>query len=160
MRDLFAALALVAGIGAASLAYGGSGGDVAIVVNKANKTDSISAKDLKQIFAGEKTRWPDGSKIQTLATAAAMPEHKVAIQFLFGMSEPEFQKYCIHASFIGEPQKVPPDSGASAQVLNLVQVIPGAVGFVRASLATPAVKILKVDGHAPGEAGYPISDEK
>jgi ABC-type phosphate transport system substrate-binding protein len=138
------------------------GDDVAIVVNKANKIETISAKDLKQIFSGEKPRWPDGGKIQTLATSAAMPEHKTAIQFLFGMSEPEYQKYCIHASFVGEAQKVPRESGASLAVLNLVAVIPGAVGFVRAGLVSPgaSVKIVRIDGKAPGEPGYPLSGEK
>jgi ABC-type phosphate transport system substrate-binding protein len=144
----------------ASVTFAGGETDVAIVVNKANKTDTISSKDLKQIFAGEKTRWPSGGAIITLATGAAAPEHKTAIRFLFGMSEPDYQKYCIHAAFVGEPQKVPRDSGESAKVLSLVSVIPGAVGFVRAGLVTPAVKILKVDGMAPGDSGYPISGEK
>jgi hypothetical protein len=45
-------------------------------------------------------------------------------------------------------------------VLNLVAVIPGAVSFVRASMVTPVVKILKIDGKAPGDAGYPLSGEK
>jgi ABC-type phosphate transport system substrate-binding protein len=149
-------LGLPSGAGAAG------GGDIAIVVNKANKTDSISLKDLKQIFAGERTRWPDGEKVQTLATSPAMPEHKAAVRFLFGMSEPEYQKYCIHAAFVGEQQKVPRESGASVAVLGLVAAVPGAVGFVRAGLVMPgtAVKILKVNGLAPGEAGYPLAEEK
>jgi ABC-type phosphate transport system substrate-binding protein len=144
----------------ASLTFAGGETDVAIVVNKANKTDTISSKELKQIFAGEKTRWPSGGAIVTLATGAVAPEHKTAIRFLFGMSEPDYQKYCIHAAFVGEAQKVPRDSGEPAKVVGLVSVIPGAVGFVRAGLVTPAVKVLKVDGLAPGEAGYPISGEK
>jgi ABC-type phosphate transport system substrate-binding protein len=148
-------------LAAAAVAFAGGGdSDVAIVVNKANKADSISAKELKQIFAGEKTRWPDGGKIQTLAPSAAAPEHKTAVRFLFGMTEPDYQKYCIHAAFVGEPQKVPRDSGEPAKVMALVSVIPGAVGFVRAGLVTPAVKVLKVDGMGPGDPGYPISGEK
>jgi ABC-type phosphate transport system substrate-binding protein len=145
---------------AAAAIAGGGETDVAIVVNKANKTDTISSKDLKQIFAGEKTRWPSGGSIVTLATGAAAPEHKTAIRFLYGMSEPDYQKYCIHAAFVGEAQKVPRDSGESARVVGLVSVIPGAVGFVRAALVTAAVKVLKVDGMSPGDPGYPISGEK
>jgi ABC-type phosphate transport system substrate-binding protein len=152
-------MAVLVAAAVTSSTYAGSG-DVAIVVNKANKVETISAKDLKQIFAGEKTRWPDGGKIQTLAPSAAMPEHRTAIQFLFGMSEADYQKYCLHASFVGEQQKIPRDSGADTAVLNLVSVIPGAVGFVRAGTVTPGVKIVKVDGVAPGEPGYPLAVEK
>lgn len=143
----------------AALANTGSSlaGDVAIVVNKANKVEAISAKDLKQIFAGEKTRWPDGTGILTLAVSSAVPEHKNAVQFLFGMNEAEYQRYCIHANFVGEAQKIPRDTGNSSAVVSLVAVIPGAIGFVDAGAATPAVRILKVNGLAPGETGYPIS---
>ena len=88
-----------------------------------------------------------------------MPEHKAAVHFLFGMSEPEFQKYCIHASFVGETQRAPRDSGASTAVVGLVAVIPGAVGFVRVSAVTPTVKVLKIDGLAPGDAGYPLTEQ-
>jgi ABC-type phosphate transport system substrate-binding protein len=135
---------------------------VAIIVNKANKLESISARDLKQMFAGEKTRWADGGKVETVATSAAMPEHKAAIQFLFGMSEADFQKYCIHASFVGEQQKLPRDSGASASVIGLVAAIPGAIGFVRSGLIMPGapVKVLKIGGVGPGEPGYPLSGDK
>ena len=152
-------IALALGTAAATFA-GSAANDVAIIVNKANKVETISAKDLKQIFTGEKARWPDGSKIQTLAPSATMPEHKPAIRFLFGMSEPEFQKYCIHASFVGEAQRAPRDSGASSAVIGLVAVIPGAVGFVRAGAVTPTVKIVKIDGMAPGDAGYPLTGEQ
>jgi hypothetical protein len=135
------------------------GADIAIVVNKANKIETVSSKDLKQMFAGEKTRWPDGGKVQTLAPDAATPEHKTAILFLFGLSEADYQKYCLHASFVGEQQKVPRDSGTSSAVLNLVSLIPGAVSFVRASAVTPGVKILRIDGIAPGEPGYPLTEK-
>jgi len=131
---------------------------VAIIVNKANTgADGMTAKQLKQIFSGEKARWTDGQKIQTLATGVAEPEHKGAIQFLFGMSEPEYQKYCLHAVFVGTPQAVPRDSGASSAVLNLVALIPGAIGFVRADLVNGTVKVVKIDGLGPGDAGYVLA---
>ena len=106
MKPIIAFSILAAFLITSTGAFAGGGTDVAIVVNKANKLDTISSRDLKQIFSGDKTRWPDGSKVQTLAPSAVMPEHKAAIEFLFGMSEPDYQKYCIHANFVGEPQKV------------------------------------------------------
>jgi hypothetical protein len=51
---------------AAGLIYaGGSPGAVAIVVNKANSVETLTAKQLKQVFAGEKPRWPDGQKVSS-----------------------------------------------------------------------------------------------
>jgi ABC-type phosphate transport system substrate-binding protein len=147
---------LVAALGPLHAADSGA---VAIIVNKGNSVDAMTAKQLKQIFAGEKSRWADGQKIQTLATGAATPEHKVAIKFLFGMNEPDYQKYCLHATFVGTPQLVPRDSGTSQAVLNFVALIPGAIGFIRADLAGSSVKVVKIDGLGPGDAGYPLTDK-
>jgi hypothetical protein len=63
---------------------------------------------------------------------------------------------------VGEQQKVPRDSGASASVIGLVGVMPGAIGFVSSGLVMPGapVKVLKIDGVAPGEPGYPLSGNK
>jgi ABC-type phosphate transport system substrate-binding protein len=146
--------------GATSISAGGGPGTVAIVVNKANSIDDLSSKQLKQIFSGEKVRWTDGQKIQTLATSAASPEHRLAVQFFFGMNESEYQKYCMHATFVGTPQLIPRDSGTSQGVLNFVALIPGAIGFVRADLVTANVKVLKIDGVAPGDEAYPLGGTK
>jgi hypothetical protein len=67
----------------------------------------------------------------------------VAIKFLFGMNEPDYQKYCLHATFVGTPQLVPRDSGTSQAVLNFVAL----------------VKVVKIDGLGPGDAGYPLTDK-
>ena len=151
--------ALVAGAALISAAAGPPGA-VAIVVNKGNSVETLSAKELKQIFTGEKTHWMDGQKIQTLATGAATPEHKVAIQFLFGMNEADYQKYCLHATFAGTARPVPMEAATSQAVLNYVALIPGAIGFIRADLASPNAKVIKVDGMAPGDPGYPIEGAK
>ena len=37
-----------------------------------------------------------------------------------------------------------------------VSVTPGAISYIRASDADDSVKVVKVDGHAPGEAGYAL----
>jgi ABC-type phosphate transport system substrate-binding protein len=156
MTFAVAAIAVLFLAAQATIAVGGPG-DVAIIVNKANKLDALSSKDLKQIFAGEKTHWPDGAKVQTLAPNASEPGHKPGVQFLFGMSEPDYQKYCIHAVFVGTPQAVPRDSGPSATVVSLVGLVPGAIAFVRADVVTANVKVLKIDGMAPGDPGYPLA---
>ena len=156
MRTLIT-LTLLAVLAPAPESRAAGSGAVAIVVNKGNAVEALTAKQLQQIFSGEKARWADGQKIQTLATSAADPGHKVAIQFLIGMSEPEYQKYCIHANFVGNAQQVPRESGSSEAVLNLVKLIPGAIAFVRTDAVNPAVKVVKVDGMTPADPGYPLA---
>jgi ABC-type phosphate transport system substrate-binding protein len=149
-------LVSLAAIAAAGMS-GSAGVAVAIIVNKNNPVDSVPVKQLKQYFSGDKSRWPNGDKVHTMATGAATPEHKVAIPFLFGMDEAEYQKYCIHANFVGTPQIFPADFGSSATVIRFVSTLAGGIGFVNGEAVTPAVKVLKIDGKAPGEPGYPIT---
>jgi ABC-type phosphate transport system substrate-binding protein len=139
---------------------GGSPVTVAIIVNKNNPTSTLSARMLKQIFAGEKTRWPDGQKIGILAPSPDAAEHEPAIHFLFGMSEPEYRKYCIQATFTGNTNTVPREYPSSKAVINLVEIIPGAIAFVRADAVNPKVKVIRIDDRAPGDDGYPLSSAK
>jgi len=129
---------------------------IAIIVNKANSTSSLTARQLKDLFSGGKTRWPDGQKVQALATSPDSPEHPAAIQFLFGMTEQEYRKYTIQANFTGKTDEVPKEAGSPQTVVSQVANTPGAIGFVNASLVGPNVKVVKIDGMAPGDPGYPL----
>ncbi len=68
------------------------------------------------------------------------------------MSEPDYQKYCLHANFVGD------SAIGSAGLRNIAggaefgALIPGAIGFVRA-IWWPGVKVVKIDGMSPGDAG-------
>jgi hypothetical protein len=39
---------------------------------------------------------------------------------------------------------------------DLVTAMPGAIAFVDARNVRPGVKVLRVDGHLPGEKDYPL----
>ncbi len=68
MKPIIAFSILAAFLITSTGAFAGGGTDVAIVVNKANKLDTISSRDLKQIFSGRQSplgrtaakfrRWP------------------------------------------------------------------------------------------------------
>jgi ABC-type phosphate transport system substrate-binding protein len=45
---------------------------------------------------------------------------------------------------------------SAAAVRQFVAATPGAIGYLLASDVDDSIKIVKVDGKAPGEAGYPL----
>ena len=137
------ALSTIAVLSATFPLSGGAPSAVAIIVNKGSSIDTLSARDVKQIFSGVKKRWPDGQKIVTLGPGPDTPEHAEAVQFLFGMSETEYRKFCIQASFTGNADEVPKEYASSQAAANLVQVIPGAIAFVRADAVGPNVKLVR-----------------
>jgi ABC-type phosphate transport system substrate-binding protein len=143
--------------GAPSTIAGDGPVTVAIVVNSANPVTTLSAKQLKQIFAGDAPRWPDGQKIHTMATRPDAPEHSIAIRFLFGMDEAEYQKYALQARFTGKTEEIPQNYGSSLVVASMVGLMQGAIAFVNANLVNPNLKVVKIDGLKPGDPGYPLT---
>lgn len=147
---------LVALIAVETGAFADKSTNLAIVVNKANSTESLSIAELKQIFLADRIRWADGKKVVLVGREAGQPEHDAVLKWIYGMSEGEFKRFFIQATFTGKTQTPPKMFGSSAALKGAVGSVAGAVGYARASEADDSVKVLKIDGKLPGEAGYPL----
>ena len=130
-------------------------GDVAVVVNSANGTAALSVGELRKIFNGEKRSWPGGSSIKLLVRPSGSHE-RTALLNLLGMSESEYKRYWTSQIYKGEAQSEPialPSNGMQKEALT---VYPGAIALVDAAELKPGMKVLKIDGHMPGDGSYPI----
>ena len=133
--------------------------DVAIVVHKSTLMDNISMSELKQMFLADKARWSDGKRVVLVGKEVGQPEHDAVLKIVYGMSEGDFKRYFIQAGFTGKTQTPPKLLGSASAVRGTVAATPGAVGYMRATEVDDSVKVLKVDGFAPGDAGYRIRVE-
>jgi len=153
---LLAALtALIASV--ARSATTGKTDEIAIVVNKTSTVVALSSNDLKGIYLGEKERWPNGQKVTTIALAGGRPELRAFLKHVCGMSEGDYKKYFIQASFTGKTVVVPRMAASSTAVKAFVSATPGSIGFVRASDLDDSVGVVKLDGLSPGDPGYKLS---
>ena len=72
------------------------------------------------------------------------------------MTEPQFKQFWIAKIFRAETA-IPPKIVYSSDSTNqLVESVPGAIAFMVASDVRPGLKVVRVDGHLPGEPGYPL----
>jgi ABC-type phosphate transport system substrate-binding protein len=129
--------------------------DVAVVVNSNNNTSSITMGELRKIFSGEKRSWPGGASVQLLVRTAGTHE-RTALLHLLGMSESEYKRYWTSQIYKGEATSEPvalPSNGMQKEALG---VYPGAIALVDAAEVKPGMKVLKVDGHTPGDPNYPL----
>ncbi len=131
-------------------------GDLAIIVNKASKLDTVSSADLARYFKAEKSKTPDGTKIALAMFAPDHPERAAALAGIYHMSEAEFADYFVEATFTGAVSAAPKALNSAAEVKAFVGGNAGGLCYLRASEADDSVKVLKVDGVAPGEAGYKL----
>ena len=129
---------------------------VAVVVNEKNPVTNLRSAELRQIFAGEKRSWPGGLPIKLFVRAPEAHE-RTALLKLLGMTESEYKKYGTAQVFRGEAQTEPVSLFSNGMQKEAIVVYPGAVALVNAQDVKPGMKVVKVDGKMPSEAGYPFN---
>jgi len=156
-----AALALLAesrstSAGAAAMAAGPSEPSVAIVVNQSNPVENLPLPELRKIFLGERTHWPNGRRITLVMMDPAQPERKTILREIYGMSEKDLNQHFVQGVFTGAISASPKTMATPAEVLKFVFNVPGAIGYLRAQDVDRSVKIVRVDGRLPDDKDYSL----
>jgi ABC-type phosphate transport system substrate-binding protein len=132
------------------------GEDVAIIVNKSNPIDNLSLADLRKLFLAEQTHWSNGHKVTLVMLQPGQLEREPVLRLIYHMTESSLDRYFLHGQYTGEIQSMPKVLATPAGACKFVFNVPGAIGYVRVSEVEGSVKVVKVDGHMPGESGYPL----
>jgi ABC-type phosphate transport system substrate-binding protein len=130
-------------------------GAVAVVVNEKNPVSNLSTVDLRKLFASEKHSWAGGLRV-TLFVRAPGAYERVVLLKLLGMSEKEYKTYWTAQVFRGEALAEPVALFSNGMQKEALAAYPGAVALVNLQDVKPGMKVVKVDGHMPGEPGYPL----
>lgn len=130
-----------------------------VVVNKNNPTEDISLAQLKRYLLGEARAWPDKKQVVMVAAQPQSPAYKCMLSAVAKMSDSDFGRYNAGAEFRGEePVQIRVAvNGPAAAVM--VSSAAGSLAIVEASdlpAIASSVRVLKINGKQPGEAGYPL----
>jgi ABC-type phosphate transport system substrate-binding protein len=128
---------------------------LAIIVNQSNPVENLSSADLRKIFLGEKSHWPNGRRI-TLVMMDPGPERKTVLREIYHMNESDFNNHFIHGLFTGEVFVSPKTLATPVDVRKFVFNVPGAIAYVRAADVDPSVKAVRVDGRLPDDKEYKL----
>jgi hypothetical protein len=128
---------------------------LAIVVAKNSAVHELSTYQLKRLYLGDNMNTPDGKKLLPLNRGTNTHERVGFDRTVLGMTPEEAARYWIDRrirGLSGAPKSVDP-----ANVLQkVVARLPGSISYVRQHELTDAVKVVKIDGKLPGDAGYPV----
>jgi ABC-type phosphate transport system substrate-binding protein len=130
-------------------------GAVAVVVNPKNPVRDLSSHELRRLFAGEKHFWAGGLPVKLFIRAPGAHERVVLLKLL-DMSEIEYKHYWTAQVFRGEAQAEPIALFSNGMQKEALTAFPGAIAFVNLQDVKPGMKVVRVDGHVPGDAGYPL----
>ncbi len=72
------------------------------------------------------------------------------------MTEAQFRQHWIGKVFRADTPSGPKIVYSSEMALDQVSRTPGAITFVESSAVVKGVKVLKIDGRSPGQAGYRV----
>ena len=132
----------------------GSEQALAIIVNQSNPVENCSFDELRKIFLGERSHWPNGRRITLVMLDPAQPERKVVLREIYGMSEKDLNNHFIQGVFTGSVLASPKTLASATEVRKFVFNVPGAIGYVRGSDVDASVKTLRIDGRLPDDKDY------
>ncbi|HKH48736.1 MAG TPA: hypothetical protein VKM72_29065 [Thermoanaerobaculia bacterium] len=130
---------------------------IAVIVHEQVPVDDLSLSELRQIFLGKRQDWSRELPVTLLLPPRGTPERRVLLDKIYQQrSEVQVQHYWINRLFGDEVQVGPKVTGSNEMSASLARVIPGAIALVPADRIPPGVKVLRIDGKKPGQAGYPL----
>lgn len=128
--------------------------DLALVSNKSNTVAAVTVADLVKICKAQNNRWPDGKPVTFVMRSPSVPEMKVVMEKLYGMSESEVNSLIV-TSNRGRPNHPAILIATSdEELVNQVASTPGAIGVVDVYSINSSVAVVKIAGKLPLEPGY------
>jgi hypothetical protein len=129
---------------------------VAIVVRPDVPVDNLTFAELRRLLLGDRQFWASNLRVTLLVRAPGAREREVLLKDIYQMSEAQFRQYWIAKVFRAEAATAPRIVYSNEMAAELALAIPGAVAFVDASQIPQGLKVLKINGHLPGDKGYAL----
>jgi hypothetical protein len=131
-------------------------GTFAVVVHPDVAIDSLPLVDLRRVLLGDREFWSPGVRITLFIRAPIAGERDAAVKTVCQMTEAQFRQHWIGKVFRADTQAGPRIVYSNDMAIDQVSRTPGALAFIATPVTAKNVKVLKIDGKLPGQAGYPI----
>ena len=129
---------------------------LAIIVNESNPINDLSLPELRAVFLGERTHWPNGRRITLVLMEPGPPERDVVLREIWNMGAADLRGRLLQGLLTGEILVSPKTLATPVGVRKFVFNVPGAIGYLRPAEVDGSVKILRIGGRLPGDAEYPL----
>ena len=132
------------------------GGDLAVVVNPDAPVTDLSLAEVRRVFLGQRQYWSSKLPVVLLIRAPEARERDVVLRVIYQMSEAQFKQYWVAKIFRAEAVSPPRIVYSNDMQYELLTALPGSIAFVDSRNIRAGVKVLRVDGHLPGDKDYPL----
>jgi hypothetical protein len=125
----------------------------ALVAPAGSKLQDVTLTDLVKLCKGTQKGWPDGKSFTLVMHDPDSAEMRGAAQKLFGVAPDEIKAA---VTKLNESRAVIKIVASDEEIMRTVDSIPGAVGLVDVYAINSSVKVLRIDGKLPFDAGYTL----
>ncbi|HEY1525212.1 MAG TPA: hypothetical protein VGH51_03150 [Candidatus Angelobacter sp.] len=129
---------------------------IAVIVNPRNSIESITLTELRSIFLGTQQFWKDGTQIVAIVRAPSARERDVLLRRVLHMTDLQYQQYWRKKRASHRGVREPVAVVSNGMQMQTVGLESGGIALVGTSDLNSSVKALKVGGHRPGSAAYPL----
>ncbi len=133
---------------------------LAFIVNRENPVDNLSMGELRTVFLGERSHWANGRRITLVMMEPGQPERDTLVRDVCRMTESDLRRRYLQGLLTGEVLVSPKILASPVGVRKFVFNVPGAIGYLRPEDVDDSVKVIRIDGHLPGESEYPLKIEE
>ena len=130
--------------------------DVALISNKSSALADITMAELTRICKGQTNRWPDGKPVTLVIREPGTTDLKLVEEKVYGLSPDALRELIATANHNRADHPAIILGHSDEEILRKVESVPGAVGLVDVYSITGAVKVIKIGGKLPLEAGYTL----
>lgn len=127
--------------------------DLAVVVNKANDTRSLSSAELTKILKNTTRKWSNGQEVIVIVRDPNSPAMRVLLQKVLSMSPEQFRAFANSANH-GRTSASFIIADSDDVILKMVATSSGAIGITDVYAINSSVNVVKVEGKMPLEPGY------
>ena len=142
---LLCAGSMVGGLSAAAIK------NMAVVISAGSKLSDVPLADLVKLCKGAQKNWSDGKSFLLVVKNPEAPEMHVVAQKLFVDAGGDIK---VAIGKMNESRVIVKIVGSDEDLLRTVEATPGAVGIIDVYSINSSVKVLRVDGKLPFDAGY------
>ncbi|HEV1994169.1 MAG TPA: hypothetical protein VGR03_07555 [Candidatus Acidoferrum sp.] len=127
--------------------------NMAVVISAGSKLSDVPLADLVKLCKGNQKTWSDGKSFTLVIKNPEAPEMRVAMQKLFGDAGGDVKAAIAK---VNESRLIVKIVGSDEELLRIVETTPGTVGILDVYSINSSVKVLRVDGKLPFDAGYAL----
>jgi len=130
--------------------------DLAVVVHPQNDLSEVSTAELRELVLMERQHWKGGGRVYLVLPQTGTLEKDVLLRRVLRMTEDQLRRHYLGKLYAGDIAAFPRVARSGAEALGIVSRAPNAIAVVNAGSLPSNVKVLRVQGRRPGDAGYPL----